>query len=158
MPWELTSFQKLLLLLLLVLVLTYLFQLCLVQQKVNTCACFFNFGFVFPTFDTTNTSLQRLGQNVVHKWILPWNRWVCLAQTHPSNKWVDPKVPHAHPLAWGRKYLTRSLHIRYYPKVGAFPKKKAPKLWSCYFQNNLVQHKKSMFLTFKKITMISSRY
>jgi len=40
---------------------------------------------------------------------------------------VDPKVPHAHPLGWGRKYLKRSLHIRYCPKVGAFQKNKHPR-------------------------------
>ncbi len=90
-------------------------------------------------------------KDVVCKWILPSNKWVCLAQTHPSNKWVDPKVPHAHPLALGSKNLTRSLHIRYCPKVGTFPKKQAPKVWSCYFQNNLVQHKNWCSLPLKRL-------
>jgi hypothetical protein len=46
-------------------ILTFCFQLRLVQQKVNTCTCFFNFGFVFPTFDTSNTSLQKLRQKML---------------------------------------------------------------------------------------------
>jgi hypothetical protein len=127
MPWELTSFQKLLPLLLLVLVLTYLFQLCLVQQKVNTCTCFFNWFRVSHFQQHQHFIAKTRAKDVVHKWILPSNKWVCLAQTHPSNKWVDPKVPHVHPLAWGSKNLTWSLHIKYYPKVGAFPKKKHPR-------------------------------
>lgn len=88
---------------------------------------FFQFWFCVSHFWHHQHFIAKTrAKDVVHKWILPWNRWVCLAQTHPSNKCMDPKVPHAHPLAWGRKYLTRSLHIRYYPKVGAFPKKKHP--------------------------------
>jgi hypothetical protein len=72
---------------------------------------FFQFWFHVSHFRHHQHFIAKTrAKDVLHKWILPSNRWVCLTQTHTSNKWVDPKVPHAHPLAWGRK-IWQDLYI-----------------------------------------------
>jgi hypothetical protein len=80
---------------------------------------FFQFWFRVSHFRHHQHFIAKTrAKDVIRKQFLPSNIWVCLAQTHPSNKWVDPKVPHAHPLAWGNKNLTRPLHKNKHPRCG----------------------------------------